>query len=805
MSSELQQPENDQEEREPPALTVEGDVGPGSVVGSGRVEAGHIAGRDIYHIVLSSPLLLTGAAMVLLLIFGGAILWLATREQPAPKPAPIPTATRLPGPPADVLIAELDARHANDSGVEIVNRLESDLKSKLRESDLGAVNVKVIRLTVSTEDEARLLAQEQQSKVVIWGWYDSLGISIRIFLAGASQTGAGVAGTGELPLNLAGQPDAQLAFFVKQELPDDVSFLSLFVIGRLFYLNDEYQAGHRAFDAAMAALRDVSDEVKLENEALLHFFTARELDASGSDDVTSIVCEYAKAIEQDPDFAEAYTNLGVALARRAYLIVPDRVFDVPLSEEATACLGEIGLSWDYYVEPAMVDLFDKALELQPDLTLAEYNRLGLEWRRGTTGEFPEQDKTLIPGLEAIAARDPSIYGADILLGNAAFDRGDFEAAARWFSAGLDTAPDSTALHFNLGQVYMKRGEHDQAEAEFQNVLALDPDDAEARLALANLAVQRGQTDAAQAHLDALLPVSADSYRGNADAMAALLRSRLDFEAGRYDATMTTLVEVAKLPCCSEKMSPPVIYWGSFETFLLGTLYALQENPMAARDTLSGIEPDLRGDTYSTFSKNYALAYNLSSVVAWLDLVAQCERPWYEAWGVDSKACLPADLAERIRALYDRLQERLEDRLYYRRAFAFPDLGLACPQVYTYAAGAGDWRFDTTILYKLVGPERETAQARRLARFDGRLWVRELEPEISYIDRLYVRVIDGDGRVYTLQAAHPALAQSDGEYLVLHPGDGALLTFDGYGAVPAPREAWVVAEGYYTPLPAPGGD
>jgi hypothetical protein len=123
---------------------------------------------------------------------------------------------------------------------------------------------------------------------------------------------------------------------------------------------------------------------------------------------------------------------------------------------------------------------------------------------------------------------------------------------------------------------------------------------------------------------------------------------------------------------------------------------------------------------------------------------------------------------------------------------------ACPYVFT-CDDQSDRRLpDTTILYHLIGPEAERLQARPLARFDGRLWLREVEPETSYIDRLCVRVVTADRRRLVLTPDSLVLAPDDGDYLVLHQGDGQQLTFDlPPGALPV-RQAWVLAEGYYVP-------
>jgi Tol biopolymer transport system component len=132
--------------------------------------------------------------------------------------------------------------------------------------------------------------------------------------------------------------------------------------------------------------------------------------------------------------------------------------------------------------------------------------------------------------------------------------------------------------------------------------------------------------------------------------------------------------------------------------------------------------------------------------------------------------------------------------------AYPVICAQCPHIYTYNTEQRTWSYDTTILYKLVGKERETVQTRPLRNFDGRLLIHEIEPEISFIDQLYVIVTDGSGVVHTLPAQIDQLRAADGRYVVLRTGDKLLVTFEDFAQIRSPQQALVVAKGYYDPLP-----
>lgn len=191
-------------------------------------------------------------------------------------------------------------------------------------------------MSVTSEDEAQQTVNQTDSKVVIWGWYDDLGIQVRLFLSGGQESGSVMPGTEVIRLLPGAGPSSEISVIITEILPQNVSFLSLFVIGHLAYLSNNYQTGQRAFDAAMAQIPP-PEKVTIQNRAILHFFRARHLDRSGAD-LESVVCEYAKAIALDPGFDVAYNNLGLVISR-LYGDIKPRIgeFVTPMPATASAC------------------------------------------------------------------------------------------------------------------------------------------------------------------------------------------------------------------------------------------------------------------------------------------------------------------------------------------------------------------------------------------------------------------------------------------------------------------------------------
>src|SRR5207253_3211438 len=76
------------------------------------------------------------------------------------------------------------------------------------------------------------------------------------------------------------------------------------------------------------------------------------------------------------------------------------------------------------------------------------------------------------------------------------------------------------------------------------------------------------------------------------------------------------------------------------------------------------------------------------------------------------------------------------KIFLRSGF----LGASCPHAYTYSTLTGTWSWQGHILYGKAGKEKEETTILELRSFDGRVLIRELEPESSFLDYLFVRAV-----------------------------------------------------------------
>lgn len=123
---------------------------------------------------------------------------------------------------------------------------------------------------------------------------------------------------------------------------------------------------------------------------------------------------------------------------------------------------------------------------------------------------------------------------------------------------------------------------------------------------------------------------------------------------------------------------------------------------------------------------------------------------------------------------------------------------SCPFIYTYSSESGAWLNEGHILYGVNSKLKESEDAIRLRRFDGRVLIKENEPEMSFIDSVYVRAVALDGSEKLLYPRSKALRFEDGNYLKLRQWEQFEVEFDLPGDL-SDQKYFVVAKGYYLPL------
>jgi tetratricopeptide (TPR) repeat protein len=300
-------------------------------------------------------------------------------------------------------------------------------------------------------DEAdRLEAEgEKQRALAVWRQLAETSPTYNVFLRLASNAK-------ELGL----VDDAERAF--KQALGiDDRSVPALKGLGILAINRRNYEAAESYLRRA-CEIDESPAGFTLLGVALRH--TGKDLDAEEA---------YRRAIRINPEYEEAYYNLGVLLR-----------FDRPSEAQP---------------------LFRTAIELDPDYACA-HRELG--FLLTSHGADPKTEGHLRKAIEL----DPRDGWAHIYLGSYLWRCTDVEGALAEFRIAEELEPGWAVPLWSLGNIYeCEFKDLDLAQSLFERALELDPEDGVALTNLGRLSKKRGRADLAKEYLGRVLPQDL-SYR-----------------------------------------------------------------------------------------------------------------------------------------------------------------------------------------------------------------------------------------------------------------------------------------------------
>jgi Tfp pilus assembly protein PilF len=161
-----------------------------------------------------------------------------------------------------------------------------------------------------------------------------------------------------------------------------------------------------------------------------------------------------KAITLQPDLAEAYNNLGLALADQQKL-------------------------------EAAVTAYQKAIALRPDLAEAHS---GLGTVLGRQGKLKEAEAAF---REAFALR-PNYAKVHYNLGSVYVGQGKHKEAEASFRRAIDSRLDIPEVHFSLGNALRDQHKHNEAVVEYREAIRRKPDYAGAHCNLGLVLKTQGQ-------------------------------------------------------------------------------------------------------------------------------------------------------------------------------------------------------------------------------------------------------------------------------------------------------------------------
>lgn len=274
-----------------------------------------------------------------------------------------------------------------------------------------------------------------------------------------------------------------------------------------------------------------------------------------AEDLEAIVTHLERAVEQDPQFADAHFTLFSAYfnlnrmdeARAAAQAGMQFMYKLPertqfvlktvyywlVRQEADRALAAAGMYAELYPQ-----------DIDAHLLLAQFR-----YARG------EIDRA-VSALQTVLELDPSRVDVLLDIGGMHERAGDFEAALDYYERYAAASPNDPGAFIRLGNLHRTRGEHEAARRQFERAVIVDPDNVVAMTSLASIDSDLGRFESALRNLDEALAaaVTGEQRAGIYDAYKSHYELRgkpilaIDFmhrrfaEMERYAGPFNTLQE-----------------------------------------------------------------------------------------------------------------------------------------------------------------------------------------------------------------------------------------------------------------------
>jgi tetratricopeptide (TPR) repeat protein len=448
---------------------------------------------------------------------------------------------KLPGPkirPAKegellIIVAKFRGPESPDPQMYIARRLEADLLLHPALAD----RVRVSRFPEAIEQErpvaevkkARALAETYGATLVIWGEHDGHSVAPHYL---TTRERARVARIVELPPTAATADLNEFVMYVSEELPETLTYLSLFTIGQMYYFADEYSQALSLFSTALDHFP--SGEAYQESAVALHFYRGTTYSHLGKQNLA--LGDFDRSIELGPDWAHAYYNRGSVYTHKGDydLAIADLNKAIKLDPDFAEAYGQRGLTYDRKgdYDQALAD-HDRAIDLKPDNALAYANR-GVTYAR--KGDYD----LAITDLNKAIKLDPDDAVAYDNRGGVHARKGDYDLAIADLNKAIKLDPDDVLAYMGRVGVYSLKGDYDLAIADLNKVMELKPDAAEAYNKRGIVYALKGDYDQALADHDRAIDLKPDN------ALAYANRGVTYARKGDYDLAIADLNKAIKL-------------------------------------------------------------------------------------------------------------------------------------------------------------------------------------------------------------------------------------------------------------------
>ena len=260
-------------------------------------------------------------------------------------------------------------------------------------------------------------------------------------------------------------------------------------------------------------------------------------------DVPSAIQEFEAAVKQPPASADAYNNLGTALARQRDYVQATYAYQKAVEIDPHFVKAELNLEsvvQRAWTSEKVLDMRRQAAQTQPDSSLAH----ALLGHALLFNDHPAQAEG---ELRKAIELDPYLAIAQFYLGKALQGLDNLQGALDHLDAAVKLSPQTPEFLSARGILLLRTGKIPEAIATLRRAVALDPDNASFHYVLATALQKAGnRTESAQQFQAASRLNNAE--RELEDAGLYVLNGIKDLRAGKIDDAVHNLQQaVARKP------------------------------------------------------------------------------------------------------------------------------------------------------------------------------------------------------------------------------------------------------------------
>ena len=245
---------------------------------------------------------------------------------------------------------------------------------------------------------------------------------------------------------------------------------------------------------------------------------------------------YQKAIEIDPDCAEAYLYIGILLEGKGKPEATTEHYQkaIELNRNSATAYNSVGavLRDTGHLDSA-IKILKQALIVYPDCA-ETYNNMGncLSDKGNHHAAFENYHQAI--------KINPDYADAFTNLGFLQREAGDLNAAIKSYKKALNLNPNYIVTHFNLGMALREQGNRDGAIESYKRAILIDPNCAEAYNNIGNIHKDAGDLDSATKNYQRAIELNPILFSAHNNLGISLKRQ------GKTDAAVKSFKQASKL-------------------------------------------------------------------------------------------------------------------------------------------------------------------------------------------------------------------------------------------------------------------